>query len=127
MFENTNKPTGIKRAFLATKNSLNAFKWLMKNESAFKQEVLMLVLLIPITCYVDITLKEQVGLIVSLLFIVFTEVINTAIEVVVDRIGLEIHPLSGLAKDLGSAAVLLSLLIAILVWLAILLPDNLIS
>jgi diacylglycerol kinase (ATP) len=127
MFENTNKPTGIKRAFLATKNSLNAFKWLMKNESAFKQEVLMLVLLIPITCYVDITLKEQVGLIVSLLFIVFTEVINTAIEVVVDRIGLEIHPLSGLAKDLGSAAVLLSLLIAVLVWLAILLPDNLIS
>ena len=127
MFENTNKPTGIKSAFLATKNSLNAFKWLMKNESAFKQEVLMLVLLIPITCYVDITLKEQVGLIVSLLFIVFTEVINTAIEVVVDRIGLEIHPLSGLAKDLGSAAVLLSLLIAVLVWLAILLPDNLIS
>ena len=49
------------------------------------------------------------------------------IEVVVDRIGLEIHPLSGLAKDLGSAAVLLSLLIAVLVWLAILLPDNLIS
>jgi len=120
MFEINNKPKGLKRFILALQNSLRAFKWLIKNESAFKQEMLMLATLIPITFLFNISVKEQIFLIISLLFIVFTEVINTAIEAVVDRIGLEIHPLSGLAKDLGSAAVLLSLIIAMLVWLSIL-------
>jgi len=121
MFEINNKPKGIKRFILALKNSLRAFKWLIKNESAFKQEMLMLVTLIPITFLFNISVKEQIILITSLLFIVFTEVINTAIEAVVDRVGLEIHPLSGLAKDLGSAAVLLSIIITTLIWLSILL------
>jgi len=119
-FDVNNKPKGLRRLVLANENSLKAFRWLYKNEAAFRQELLLLLLLTPITFLFDITRLEQVTLIISLLFIIFTEIINTAIEAVVDRIGLEIHPLSGLAKDLGSAAVFVSLVIASLTWLAIL-------
>ena len=120
MFDNQNKPTGVKRVYLATINSLRAFKWLYNHESAFKQELLLLLMAIPITFIFDISMKEQMILILAILFIIFTEIINTAIEAVVDRVGLEIHPLSGLAKDLGSAAVMVSLIIATIIWLAVL-------
>jgi len=121
-FDTNNKPSGLKRIYLASINSARAFGWLYKNETAFKQELLLLVLLIPVSFLFDISAIERAALIISLIFIVFTEVVNTAIEAVVDRIGLEIHPLSGLAKDLGSAAVSLSLLIAIITWSVILWP-----
>jgi diacylglycerol kinase (ATP) len=120
VFDNQNKPTGVKRVYLATINSLRAFKWLYNHESAFKQELLLLLMAIPITFIFDISMKEQMILILAILFIIFTEIINTAIEAVVDRVGLEIHPLSGLAKDLGSAAVMVSLIIATIIWLAVL-------
>ena len=110
MFDNTNKPKGINRVILASLNSFRAIKWLYLNESAFRQELLF-----------DISAKEQVFLLLAIVFIIFTEIVNTAIEAVVDRVGLEIHPLSGLAKDLGSAAVFLSLIIASSIWLVILL------
>ena len=122
MFDTNNKPTGLKRIYLASLNSTRAFKWLIKNESAFKQELLLLLITVPLSFLFEVTRMEQVALVLSVLFIVFTEIINTAIEAVVDRISLEIHPLSGLAKDLGSAAVLVSLVIALIVWGAILLP-----
>jgi diacylglycerol kinase (ATP) len=119
-FDASNKPKGLKRIVLANENSLKAFHWLFKNEAAFRQELLLLLVLTPITFAFDITRLEQVFLISSLLFVLFAEVVNTAIEAIVDRIGLEIHPLSGLAKDLGSAAVFVSLVIALLFWLVIL-------
>lgn len=122
MFDVNNKPKGLKRVFLAYQNSMKGFIWLYKNEAAFRQELVMLIVLIPLTFIFNITPLEQVTLIISLLFIVFAEVVNTAIEAVVDRIGLEIHPLSGLAKDLGSSAVFISLTIATLTWAVILLP-----
>ena len=121
MFDNKNKPKGIKRIHLASLNSFRAFKWLYQNESAFKQELLLLLFVVPISFLFDITYKEQMILVLSVIFIIFTEVINTAIEAVVDRVGLDIHPLSGLAKDLGSAAVFISMVIAIIVWLMVLL------
>lgn len=120
MFDSTNKPKGLKRVFLAMNNSMKGFSWMYKNEAAFRQELILLLVLIPTTFLFDISLYEQTALIISLFFIVFTEVINTAIEAVVDRIGLEIHPLSGLAKDLGSAAVLISLVVTFIVWAVIL-------
>lgn len=120
MFDNKNKPKGLNRIYLAFSNSLRAFKWLYQNESAFKQEFLLLLVAFPISFLFDINITEQIILMISILFIIFTEIINTAIESVVDRVGLEIHPLSGLAKDLGSAAVLVSIFIASLTWLAIL-------
>ncbi|MDN3653837.1 diacylglycerol kinase [Thalassotalea ponticola] len=120
MFDSDNKPQGLKRIYLATLNSIRAFRWLVQNEKAFVQELFLLVICVPITFLFDISFTEQVVLIIAVLFIIFTEIVNTAIEAVVDRIGLEIHPLSGLAKDLGSAAVLVSIVIASLTWLAIL-------
>jgi diacylglycerol kinase (ATP) len=120
VFDNTNKPKGLHRVYLATLNSFRAFKWLYHNESAFKQELLLLLVAIPISFAFDISIKEQVVLILAIVFIIFTEIINTAIEAVVDRVGLEIHPLSGLAKDLGSAAVMISLIVASSIWLIIL-------
>jgi len=120
MFDSNNKPKGLKRIYLASLNSFKAFKWLYQNESAFRQEILLLLIVIPISFAFDISRLEQITLVLSVVFILFTEIINTAIETVVDRIGLEINPLSGLAKDLGSAAVLISIFIAIVVWLVIL-------
>lgn len=120
MFDNKNKPTGLKRIYLASLNSFRAFKWLYQNESAFKQELLLLIVVIPITFLFEISVKEQAMLVLSVVFIIFTEILNTAIEAVVDRVGLEFHPLSGLAKDLGSAAVLISMIIAIIIWLIVL-------
>ena len=120
LFDSTLKPTGLTRILLAAKNSFTAFKWLFKNESAFRQECLLLAIAVPISFLFNITAMEQVVLICSVLFIMLTEIVNTAIEVIVDRISLELHPLSGLAKDLGSAAVGISLIIAGLTWAVIL-------
>jgi|TARA_R110000803_G_scaffold147038_1_gene212689 diacylglycerol kinase (ATP) len=120
VFNNKDKPKGIKRIYLASLNSFRAFKWLYQHESAFKQELLLLCLSVPISFLFDISSTEQLILVLAIVFIIFTEVLNTAIEAVVDRVGLEIHPLSGLAKDLGSAAVLISMVIAMIIWLIIL-------
>lgn len=121
MFDHQQKNKGLKRFYFASINSFRAFKWLYQNESAFQQELVLLLIAIPVTFIFDISTSEQLILILSIIFIIFTEIINTAIEAVVDRIGLEVHPLSGLAKDLGSASVLLSIIMAIIIWIVILL------
>lgn len=107
-FDSANKPSGINRVVLAFKNSQRAFKWLAKNEAAFKQELFLLALSLIIISIWQIGIYEKVMLLISVLFVIFAEVVNTAIEATIDRVGLEIHPLSGLAKDLGSAAVLIA-------------------
>ena len=115
-FDSANKPSGINRVVLAFKNSQRAFKWLAKNEAAFKQELFLLALSLIIISIWQIGIYEKVMLLISVLFVIFAEVVNTAIEATIDRVGLEIHPLSGLAKDLGSAAVLIALLISCLLY-----------
>ncbi len=110
------KNTGFKRIYLALINSLQGFKWLIKNEAAFQQELVLILLLSIFSCFLNISLLLHLLLIVSLLFVLLVEVINTAIEATIDRIGLEHHALSGLAKDLGSLAVFLSLVIAVATW-----------
>lgn len=121
LFDAKLKPVGLVRINLASKNSLRALQWLFKNESAFRQECLLLAAALPISFVFDISGLEQVALICSILLVMLVEVINTAVEVIVDRISLELHPLSGLAKDLGSAAVLISLVIMLITWTIILL------
>ena len=118
-FDSANKPSGINRIVLAFKNSQRAFKWLAKNEAAFKQELFLLALSLIIISIWQIGIYEKVMLLISVLFVIFAEVVNTAIEATIDRVGLEIHPLSGLAKDLGSAAVLIALLICSFVWISV--------
>ena len=93
---------------------------MIKNESAFQQELVLTVLLVPLSFLINQTLTELLLLLLTLALVLIVEILNTAIETVVDRIGLEHHELSGLAKDLGSAAVLLALLLAAGVWLTFL-------
>lgn len=120
IFDNQNKKTGFSRLFSACLNTSKGLLWMSKYETAFKQELLLFLPLIICSFFLQITLQEQAVLIGSLLLILLVETINTAIEAVVDRIGLEIHELSGLAKDLGSAAVFISFSIALIAWGAVL-------
>ncbi len=115
------KNTGIKRIWLATLNSRRSLVWLVRNEAAFREELFLLVVLGGASFALDVSALERCALIVSLLQILLVETLNTAIETTIDRIDLERHPLSGLAKDLGSAAVFISLTIATVVWATILL------
>ncbi len=118
-FERDGKPGGMQRLMLATQNSTRAFQWLLRNESAFQQEVILAVLLTIVSLFLEVSRLERTLLVVVLLILLLTEIINTAIETVVDRVSLEHHALSGLAKDLGSAAVFISLLIVAVTWVGI--------
>ena len=115
------KHKGMYRLWCAFTNSVRAVKWLSKNEAAFQQELLVGAALSVVAFYITASVQQALILILALLFVLLTEIVNTAIEAVVDRVGFEHHQLSGLAKDLGSAAVLLSIFMAILVWLVVLL------
>ena len=114
------KNTGIKRLFYATLYSWQGFRSGLLNEPAFLQEFIVIILLSVISFFLDVTAYEQLVMIISLVFILIVEILNSAIECVVDRIGPEHHILSGRAKDYGSLAVLLSLFVAIAVWATIL-------
>jgi len=114
------RKTGIMRILFAFKHWGKGFQFLLKNEAAFQQELVLAVLLVPLSFLIKQTLTELLLLLMVLALVLIVEILNTAIETVVDRIGLEHHELSGLAKDLGSAAVLLSLLFAAGVWLTFL-------
>lgn len=112
--------TGIKRLFSAYVNSYKGIKHLLKTEAAFIQEFWLVILLLPVIFYVEVSMVEKLLLFSSLMLVLIMEVVNTAIEAAIDRISEEFHPLSGLAKDLGSLAVLMSLLLVLVTWLTIL-------
>ena len=114
------KNTGITRVLLAFKHSGQGFKFLITKEAAFQQELIMAALLAPLAFFIGQTLIELLLLLLSLVLVLIVEILNTAIEATVDRIGEEYHELSGLAKDLGSVAVLVSLLFAAGVWMTFL-------
>ena len=111
---------GLKRIILATDYSIQGLKSAFKYEAAFRQELLLIAVLIPVACYLDVSQFERILLIAPLFIVIITEIINSAIEAVVDRIGTEKHELSGRAKDLGSAAVLIALLLSAYIWIEIL-------
>lgn len=110
---------GIQRIFKATEFSIQGLKAAWKNEAAFRQEILLALILVPFALLMPIALLTKLILIGSLLLILIVELINSAIEAVVDRIGKEHHELSGQAKDIGSSAVLLTLILALLTWLSV--------
>ncbi|MEY4768587.1 MAG: hypothetical protein RL637_1226 [Pseudomonadota bacterium] len=115
------KASGFSRLIKATRYSIAGFKAAWQNEAAFRQECGLLLIAIPLAWWLGNTGLDRVLLIGSVLSVMIVELINSAIEAVVDRIGAEIHPLSARAKDLGSAAVLLSLIWAIIIWIIFLL------
>ena len=111
------KQTGLKRLVLAFGYSANGFHcgW---REPAFRQEALAALVLLPLAIWLGNTWMEQAMLVGAVVAVMVVELLNTAIEAAIDRIGPEWHDLSKKAKDLGSAAVLLSLAFCLLVWLA---------
>ncbi|MEM5532847.1 diacylglycerol kinase [Pseudoalteromonas arctica] len=114
------KRQGLIRLIFTLSHSFNGLKWMSRFEAAFQQELALFSLLGVFVWLQEITLRDKLLLIASLLFILFAELVNTAVEVVVDRIGSEYHELSGLAKDIASASVFIAMLIAALIWWAVL-------
>ena len=110
------KPTGLIRLIRAAGYSWAGLCAAWRHEAAFRQEILLLLLLGPVGLWLGGSGVEKALLFGSLLLVVIVELLNSAVEAVVDRTGAEHHELSGRAKDLGSAAVLVSLLLAGTVW-----------
>ncbi|WP_180023249.1 diacylglycerol kinase [Acinetobacter sp. YH1901134] len=114
--------SGLKRILNATQYSLDGFKAAYQNEAAFRQIVWMNIILIPTSCLLDVSRVEHALMVVVCLFALIVELFNSAIEAVVDRVSLDKHPLSKIAKDMGSAAQFVALAIIFFTWLIILLP-----
>lgn len=112
---------GIKRILFAGKNSLNGLASTYREEEAFRQEVWLFVVLVPIAFWLGKTAWDVAILLGVMIFVMIVELLNSALETAVDRIGEEYNELSGRAKDQASAAVLLSFVIAIGVWGGVLL------
>ena len=113
--------SGIARIAHATGYSLAGLKAAYRGEAAFRQLLLLNLVLIPVACAMDVTRSERVLLIVTPLASLIVELCNSAIEATVDRVSLAIHPLSKQAKDMGSAAQMLALLLIVVTWGIILL------
>ncbi|HKQ82627.1 MAG TPA: diacylglycerol kinase [Steroidobacteraceae bacterium] len=110
------KLAGLTRIGLSFVNSAKGFIGAFKAEEAFRQEVGLAIILIPLGIYLGKTGIERALLVSTVLLVLIVELLNTGIETVVDRIGLERHELSGLAKDVGSMAVFFSLTNFLVVW-----------
>lgn len=106
----------LKRVISATKYSIAGICAAWQNEAAFRLEVFVSVILIPAAFFVGQSGTERAVLIFSCFFVLITELLNSAIEAIVDRVGTEHHVLSGRAKDIGSAAVFLSILNLLVIW-----------
>ena len=111
---------GFDRLSAALNNSFEALKATFKNEEAFRQEIFLALILIPVAFYTGDTTVEKILLVSSLILLIVIELINTGIEVIIDRVSLDKDELSQLAKDVGSAAVLIAFLNCFIVWLMIL-------
>lgn len=108
--------TGLRRLWNALHYSLAGFKAAYQNEDAFRQEVLMAAVLIPLALFLPAPAIGKALMVASVLLVMIVELLNSAVEATVDRISLENHRLAKRAKDIGSAAVLLSLINLAAVW-----------
>ena len=112
--------TGLKRVIAALGYSRQGLVSAWRFEAAFRQECVLALLLVPFAFWLDLGLSETLWLVASLMMVLVVELLNSAIEAVVDRIGPEHHELAGRAKDTASAAVLLTLLLAVVIWVLVL-------
>lgn len=112
--------SGLTRLVKALKFSCQGLNAAFINEAAFRQEIYLCIILIPLGYYLGSSGVERALLVSVVLLVPIIELINSGIEAIVDRVGTEIHELSGRAKDIGSAAVLLSLINAVVVWFLVL-------
>ena len=112
--------TGLRRILSATRNSLEGFIAAIRHEDAFRQELVMAAVLVPLAFWLGGNGFERALLIATVLLVLIVELLNSAVEATVDRISFENHLLAKRAKDIGSAAVMLSLATAGVVWLLVL-------
>jgi len=115
------KPRGMTRVLRALGASLRGLAGAFRDEAAFRQELAFAAVVIPLAFWLGHSGVERALLIAPVLLILIVELVNSAIEATVDRIGFERHALAGLAKDIGSAAVLMSFVLLTAVWLLVLL------
>lgn len=113
---------GIRRVWNAFCYSLDGFADAYRNESAFRQEVWLALILVPTALLLPVSQLAKAMLVASVLQVLLVELLNSAVEAAVDRISLENHRLAKRAKDVGSAAVFVSLSITLAVWLLVLWP-----
>ena len=106
----------LRRIVNATSYSLAGLAAAWRNEASFRQELILAIVLVPAGFWLGRTAVERALLVGSCLLVLAVELLNSGLEAAVDRIGSEPHPLSGRAKDLGSAAVLVSLLLVLVIW-----------
>lgn len=108
--------TGLKRLWNAFGYSLAGFRAAYKHEDAFRQEVMLAAIMIPLALWAPVSALGKAVMIGSVLLVIIVELLNSAIEATVDRISLDSHDLAKRAKDIGSAAVLVSLINVLVVW-----------
>ena len=108
--------TGLRRIVNATFFSFAGLRAAWRDEAAFRQELVLFIVLLPSGVWLGQNAIERILLLGSCMLVLIVELLNSSVEAVVDRIGVEHHRLSGQAKDLGSAAVFMSLLLVLVVW-----------
>mgnify|MGYP000126412410 FL=1 len=108
--------TPFHRLVNAFRFSIDGYAATFKHEAAFRQEVVLAAILIPVALLVDVSAIAKALMIGSIFLTLIVELMNSAIEAIVDRVSLELHPLSKRAKDIGSGAVLLSLVNVVVIW-----------
>ena len=113
---------GFARVVKAWGYSIDGLAGAWDTEGAFRQEVIIAAVLIPIACLIPVPLLHRALLVASVLMVLVVELLNSAMEAAIDRISLDRHPLSKKAKDTGSAAVMVAIVIAMLIWGAVLFP-----
>ena len=116
------KAKGIGRVFKAFLNSINGLRAALRHEQAFQQEVVLGVLCIIAIPFLQTSALESAILIVAVVLVWITELLNSGLEWTIDYISEEAHPYAKIAKDMGSAAVMTSLIAAVAIWLIILIP-----
>lgn len=121
MIKAMEKSSGWRRLINACYFSYKGLRFAILHEAAFRQELVVVSVLLPVSFLCNVSVIERLFMIAVLLNVLIIELLNTAVEAVVDRIGEEHHRLAGVAKDAASAAVLLSILIVIIIWVGILL------
>jgi diacylglycerol kinase (ATP) len=111
---------GLFRAWEATKNSLSGLAFAVREESAFRQELTLGACLVPLALILPFGVMERLALIGSIVLVLIVELLNSSVEAAIDRISFEHHGLSKRAKDYGSAAVMLALLMCGAIWVTLL-------
>jgi diacylglycerol kinase (ATP) len=108
--------SSVRRLIDACRYSYAGFRHGIQHEAAIREELALLVILTPVSAFLHVSVMEHLLLVLSMLLVVLVEFMNSAIESTIDRISTDRHPLAGRAKDLGSAAVLISLAMWALTW-----------